>query len=149
MDNKDIKVLIFGLDGEMYATDIQKVERILGYEEPTILPDAPDFVKGVINHEDSVLPIISLCKKFKLGTEKRDDNNKIIVVKRAEKKFGIFVENVYEVRDVSSEFIEEAPEITNTAARNYINGLIKLEENIVIMLDLEKILTTEDEEDIF
>ncbi len=149
MGNQEVKVLIFGLDNEKYATNIVEVERILGYEEPTVLPEAPDFVKGVINYEDSVLPIISLGIKFKLGLEKASENTKIIVVKRKEKKFGIIVENVYEVRDVNSKLIEETPEITNTVQRQYINGLIKLKENIVIMLDLEKILSSEDENNIF
>lgn len=149
MASNENKMLIFGLNGEHYATDIKEVERILGYQEPTVLPDAPTFVKGVINYEQSILPIISLSKKFNLGEDKEDENRKIIVVKRNENKFGIIVENVYEVRDVSSDLMETAPPITATIDRKYIAGLIKLEDNIVILLDLEKILTSEDEENIF
>ena len=63
MASNENKMLIFGLNGEHYATDIKEVERILGYQEPTVLPDAPIFVKGVINYEQSILPIISLSKK--------------------------------------------------------------------------------------
>lgn len=143
------KIIIFGLNGEHYAADIQEVERILGYEEPTVLPEAPSFVKGVINHEDKILPIISLSKKFNIGERTDNESKKIIVVKRKEKKFGIIVDNVYEVRDIYDNIIENAPEITNTAERKYISGLIKLENKIVILLNLEKILSTEDEENIF
>lgn len=143
------KIIIFGLNGEYYAADIQEVERILGYEEPTVLPEAPSFVKGVINHEDKILPIISLSKKFNIGERTDNESKKIIVVKRKEKKFGIIVDNVYEVRDIYDNIIENAPEITNTAERKYISGLIKLENKIVILLNLEKILSTEDEENIF
>jgi len=149
MASNENKMLIFGLNGEHYATDIKEVERILGYQEPTSLPDAPTFVKGVINYEQTILPIISLSKKFNLGEDRESENRKIIVVKRNENKFGIIVENVYEVRDISSELMEEAPPITATIDRRYIAGLIKLEENIVILLDLEKILSSEDEENIF
>ena len=149
MASNENKMLIFGLNGEHYATDIKEVERILGYQEPTVLPDAPIFVNGVINYEQSILPIISLSKKFNLGEDRKSENRKIIVVKRNENKFGIIVENVYEVRDVSSDLMETAPPITATIDRKYIAGLIKLEENIVILLDLEKILTSEDEENIF
>lgn len=149
MASNENKMLIFGLNGEHYATDIKEVERILGYQEPTVLPDAPIFVKGVINYEQSILPIISLSKKFNLGEDKESESRKIIVVKRNENKFGIIVENVYEVRDVSSDSMEEAPPITATIDRKYIAGLIKLENNIVILLDLEKILTSEDEGNIF
>lgn len=149
MTTDEVKMLIFGLDGEKYSTDIKAVERILGYEEPTLLPDAPSFVKGVINYEDGILPIISLSEKFNLGLDKESDTRQIIVVKRQEKKFGIIVENVYEVRDIDESLIEEAPAITGSKERKYIGGLIRLENNIVILLDLEKILTTQDEENIF
>lgn len=149
MANNEIKILIFGLNGEHYATDIKEVERILGYQEPTALPDAPIFVEGVINYEQTILPIISLSKKFNFGQDKESENRKIIVVKRKEKKFGIIVEHVYEVRDVESDLMEEVPPITTTIDKKYISGLIKLEDDIVILLDLEEILTSEDEENIF
>ncbi len=149
MANSEMKILIFGLNGEHYATNIKEVERILGYQEPTVLPDAPDFVKGVINYEQSILPIISLSKKFNFGQDKESENRKIIVVKRKENKFGIIVENVYEVKDVNSDLMEIAPAITTTIDKKYIAGLIKLEDNIVILLDLEKILSSEDEDNIF
>jgi purine-binding chemotaxis protein CheW len=149
MANNEIKMLIFGLNGEHYATDIREVERILGYQEPTVLPDAPSFVKGVINYEQTILPIISLSKKFNFGEDKESEERKIIVIKRDENKFGIIVENVYEVRDINSDLMEEAPAITATIDKKYISGLIKLKDNIVILLDLEKILSAEDENNIF
>ena len=111
MASNENKMLIFGLNGERYATDIKEVERILGYQEPTVLPDSPTFVKGVVNYEQSILPIISLSKKFNLGEDKESESRKIIVVKRNENKFGIIVENVYEVRDVNSDLMEVAPPI--------------------------------------
>jgi purine-binding chemotaxis protein CheW len=149
MASNENKMLIFGLNGERYATDIKEVERILGYQEPTVLPDSPNFVKGVINYEESILPIISLSKKFNLGDDKETESRKIIVVKRNENKFGIIVENVYEVRDINSDLMEVVPPITATIEKRYIAALIKLENNIVILLDLEKILSVEDEENIF
>lgn len=147
LDNR--KIIIFELNKECYAADIKEVERILGYEEPTVLPEAPHFVKGVINHEEKILPIISLSKKFNIGEGTNYESKKIIVVKRKEKKFGIIVDNVYEVRDIDGGCVENAPEITNTSERRYISGLIKLKNNIVILLDLEKILSIEDEDSIF
>ncbi len=149
MANNEIKMLIFGLNGEHYATDIKDVERILGYQEPTVLPDSPAFVKGVINHEESILPIISLSRKFNFGEDKKSENRKIIIVKRKEKKFGIIVESVYEVRDVNSDLMEAVPPITATIDKKYITGLIKLEDIIVILLDLEEILSSEEEDNIF
>lgn len=149
MADNDNKILIFGLSNEKYATNITEVERILGYVEPTVLPETPGFVKGVIDYEDSILPIISLTNKFNLGEEKISETTKIIVVKRKEKKFGVIVDNVYEVTAINNGNIEETPEITKTFERKYISGLIKLDNHIVILLDLDRILSSEDEDSIF
>lgn len=149
MADNDNKILIFGLSNEKYATNITEVERILGYVEPTVLPETPGFVKGVIDYEDSILPIISLTNKFNLGEEKISETTKIIVVKRKEKKFGAIVDNVYEVTDINNGNIEETPEITNAVERKYISGLMKLDNHIVILLDLDRILSSEDEDSIF
>lgn len=64
MENKEIKVLIFKINNQYYATDIKEVERILGYEVPTNLPDSPEFIEGVINHEGNILPVMSIAKKL-------------------------------------------------------------------------------------
>lgn len=84
LDNS--KIIIFELNGERYAADIKEVERILGYEEPTVLPEAPHFVKGVINHEEKILPIISLSKKFNIdeGTNYESKKNNSSQKKRKE-----------------------------------------------------------------
>lgn len=149
MADNENKVLIFGLGSEKYATNIKEVERILGYIEPTVLPETPQFVKGVIDYEDSILPIISLSKKFKLGEEKLTENTKIIVVKRKENKFGVIVDNVYEVSDIDENKVEKTPDITNSSERKYISGLINFNNQIVILLDLDKVLSSEDEDSIF
>ncbi|MGL4849662.1 MAG: chemotaxis protein CheW [Clostridium sp.] len=144
----NLKVLIFGLNGEYFATDIGQVERIIGYDKPTKIPEAPSFVEGVIKHEERIVPIINMNEKFCIEDNK-EENKKIIIIKREEKKFGIIVENVYEVKDIKDEEIEEAPEIVSNIRGSYIKGIVKLDERIIILLDLEKILKREDEEKIF
>lgn len=144
-----IKILIFSLNGEYYATDIMKVERILPYEECTMLPDVPYFVEGVINYEEKILPIINLNKKFKFSAEKNKEHSKVIVAKDEENKFGILVNEVYEVRDVESGLIENTPNVTTDIAQNYIEGLIKLEGKIIILLNFAEILSEEDINGIF
>ncbi len=146
--DQNLKILIFSLNNESFSTDINQVERIIGYEGPTPLPETPNFVQGVIKHEDKIVPIINMNKKFGF-VEKNDENKKIIIIKRDENKFGIIVDNVYEVKDVQESLLEEAPEITIGIGRKYIKGLIKLDERIVILLDLDKILKKEEEESIF
>ena len=145
---KEIKILVFKLRNEFYATDIMEVERILGYEEPTALPDSPSFLEGVINYENSVLPIINLVDKFKLKKEESLDK-KIIVVKRENGKFGILVDSVSEVINILEYEIKNPNSLSTLISQKYIKGLIKKKESIIIMLDLEKVLTAQEEEIIF
>lgn len=144
MENKEIKVLVFSINGEFYATDIMEVERIIGYEEPTRLPDAPDFVEGVITYEGNVLPIISLTKKFNLKVQEKKSDAKIIVTKQGDRKVGIIVDVVSEVKDINVGSIENPPEIAAGISKRYIKGLIKIDKKIIIFLNAYSILT-EDE----
>ncbi len=146
MNEKEIKILIFSLNGEYYATNIMEIERILGFEEPTVLPDAPDFVEGVINYEGSILPVVSLSKRFNLPSKIDNKDSKIIVVKQEENKIGIIVDIVSEVRDVNTKDIENPPEIATTISKRYIKGLIKIDKKILIFLNLGSILTEEEKQ---
>lgn len=141
MGSSDIKVLIFSINGENYATDIMEVERILGYEEPTKLPDAPEFVDGVINHEGNILPVISLAKRFNLPSSSIKDESKIIVAKQENSKIGIIVDLVSEVRDINTNTIETPPDIVAGISKRYIKGLIKIDKKIIIFLNLGTVLT--------
>ncbi|MFL0246807.1 chemotaxis protein CheW [Candidatus Clostridium stratigraminis] len=144
MENSQIKIVIFSINDENYAADIMEVERILGYEEPTKLPDAPEFVEGVINHEGSILPVISLAKKFNLPFSAIKEDSKIIVAKQASNKIGIIVDLVSEVRDVNSKTIETPPDIAAGISKRYMKGLIKIDKKIIIFLNLGTVLTEEE-----
>lgn len=146
---KELKILIFGLNNELYATDIMEVERILGYEISTELPESPGFLDGVIQYEDGVLPIINLANKFKLQSNNISDENKIIVVKRERDKFGVLVDNVSEVININEADIDTPRTVTTLVPQKYIRGLVKKENKIIIMLDLLKILTEEEEAVVF
>lgn len=144
MDNKELKVLIFSIGSNYYATDIMEVERILGYEEPTKLPDSPNFLQGVINYEGNILPVISVSKKFGIENKGNTSDIKIIVAKQDNYKTGIIVDLVLEVKDIKKENIEDAPELVGGISKRYIKGLIKIDNKIIIFLNLGAILT-EDE----
>jgi purine-binding chemotaxis protein CheW len=147
MENKEIKVLVFSINGEYYATDIMEVERIISYEEPTKLPDSPGFALGVITYEGNVLPVVSLARKFNLPYREKLEDSKIIVAKQENTKIGIIVDVVSEVKDINTKSIENPPEIVAGISKRYIKGLIKLDKKIIIFLNLATILT--DEEKLF
>lgn len=144
MNEPELKILIFVVGGEYYATDIGEVERILGYEDTTRLPDSPEFVDGLINYEGGILPILSIAKRFKLNDQELTHESKIIVSKQNDGKFGVIVNSVSEVKNVSKDNIENTPAVVSGLSKRYIKGLIKLDGKIIIFLNLANILTEEE-----
>ncbi|MDD3223545.1 MAG: chemotaxis protein CheW [Clostridium sp.] len=144
MNNSELKILVFTINGQSYATDISEVERILGYEKSTDLPDVPDFVDGIINYEDDVLPIISLAKRFNIKADSNLKEAKVIVTKYNGGKIGIIVNAVSEVKDIKDSDIKETPKIIGGISKRYIKGIINNDNSIVVMLDLSSILTEEE-----
>jgi purine-binding chemotaxis protein CheW len=142
------KVVVFKIDGEEFAADIMQVERILGYVEPTKIPESPSFIKGVIKYQGGILPIMDLKKRFNLPQTNLKDDPKIIVVKHNDKCIGLIVDMVSEVVDLKEEYIENAPEIVRGISNRYIKGIVKLDERIIIFIDTEKILSKEEIEKI-
>jgi len=144
MENTEIKVLIFSINGENYAANIMEVERILEYDAPTPLPDSPNFVEGVINYEGSILPVISLSQKFHFKKNVIGHGTKIIVSKQDNSKIGIIVDKVSEVKNINLTDVELPPEIAAGISKRYIQGLIKMKDAIIIFLNLRTILTEEE-----
>jgi purine-binding chemotaxis protein CheW len=138
------KVVIFKIENEEYAADIMQIDRILDYIEPTKIPEAPPFVKGIIKHQDRILPIIDLKTRMHLHDNVKDTDSKIIVVKNENKYIGLIVDLVSEVLDISSESVEETPEIIRCTLNKYVNGIVKLNNRIIILLDTEKIISIEE-----
>lgn len=135
------KILVFKIAGEEFAADIMQVERILGFSEPTKIPEAPQFVKGVIKYQGKIIPVIDLNIRLHLETTSLSNDSKIIIVKHNEMSIGLIVDMVSEVVDIVDEDIDDAPDIVKGISNKYIMGMIKLNERIIILLDTEKILT--------
>lgn len=137
------KVLVFKIGKEEFAADIMQVERILGFSEPTRIPEAPQFVRGVIKYQEGIIPVIDLNKRLNMELINFSQDAKIIVVKHNEMSIGLIVDMVSEVIDISDNDIEGAPDIVKGISNKYIMGIIKLNERIIVLLDTEKILTIE------
>lgn len=138
------KVVVFKIVGEEFASDIMQVERILGYIEPTNVPEAPAYIEGVIKYQDTILPVMNLKKKFNLRDLGICDDSKIIVVRHEGKSIGVIVDTVSEVMDVKDEVIEETPDIVRGISNKYISGMIKLDSRIIILVDTASILSKDD-----
>lgn len=138
------KVVIFQLNKEEFAININQVERILGYIEPTSIPESPVYIKGVIQYQDTILPIMDLKIRFNKLDRNSYVNPKIIVVKNNEQSIGLIVDDVEEVLDINAHEIESTPDIVKLNKNKYINGIIKKDNRIIMLLDAEKILSKEE-----
>ena len=138
------KVVIFKIENEEYAADIMQIEKILDYTEPVKIPETPPFIKGIIKYQDKILPIIDLKTKLHLSLNALNNDSKIIVVKNGNKYIGLIVDLVLEVIDISDENIEETPEIIRCILNKYVNGLVKLDNRLIILLDTDKIVSIEE-----
>ena len=148
MKQQEVKILVFKIKDEYYATNITEVERIIACVKTTKIPDSPEFVEGVINYEDNILPIISLAKIFKLPSSVIGEKSKIIVTKQNDSKIGIIVDVVSEVKDIALDNIEESPDIIKGISKRYIKGLIKIDGKIIIYLNISQILTDQEKKQI-
>ncbi len=137
------KYLTFMLDNEEYGIEILKVREIIGIMDITNVPQTPEFVEGVINLRGKVIPVIDLRTKFGLSRAEYNDQTCIIVVDVG-MMMGIIVDTVQEVHDIPSASIEPPPKLGGSVDTSFILGMGKVRDDVKILLDIDKVLTTED-----
>ncbi len=133
--------LTFTLGKEEYGVDILKVQEIRGYDAVTRLPDAPDYIKGVINLRGTIVPIIDMRVKFRLDA-KVDATTVMIVLNVADRVVGMVVDSVSDVVQLSSEQIRPMPDVGTGIDRRYLTGIGALDERMLILLDIEGLMTS-------
>lgn len=133
--------LVFSLGEEEYAVDILKVQEIRGYENVTRIANVPDFIKGVTNLRGVIVPIIDLRLKFSLENVEYGGQTVVIVVNVAERIVGIVVDGVSDVMSLTPEQIKPAPEFGVTLSSDYLNGIGSLDDRMLVLVDIEKLLT--------
>ncbi len=136
--------VIFNLGNEEYGVDIMKVKEISEFKESTKVPNAPYFVDGIINLRGEIIPIVNLKKRFNIDNNDVDSDTRIIVINLNERNVGFVVDEASQVLRINDNDIDPAPEIIAGIERQYITGVGKVDEKIIILLDLEKILTDEE-----
>ncbi|MGR3304000.1 MAG: chemotaxis protein CheW [Candidatus Scalindua sp.] len=138
------KFLTFVLGSEVYGIEILKVREIIKLMDITTVPRTPDYLKGVINLRGKVIPIVDLRSKFIMPEVEHTQETCIIVAEVNQTSIGIIVDSVSEVSNINSGEIEDAPHLGQNIDTNFILGLGKTKERIVILLDIEKVLSSED-----
>jgi purine-binding chemotaxis protein CheW len=139
-----IQVVSFHLDREEYGVDISQVQEIIRMVEITHVPRAPHFMEGVINLRGQLIPIIDLRTRFSMPRAEHTKSTRIIVTEIGNKRVGIVVDGVSEVLNIPMEQIEEAPEIITGAGSEYIQGVGKVNERLIILLDLTMVISSEE-----
>lgn len=138
------QLVVFELAGENYGLDIAAVEGIIKMQAITKMPQAPAFVEGVTNLRGLVVPVIDLRNRFGLPAQDATRNTRIVVVYMGSTKVGMVVDGVSQVLHVQDEWVEPPPPMVTTANSAFIKGIAKLEGQLIILLDLTKVLSMDE-----
>ena len=142
--NPVIQLVGFRLDDEDYAIAITKIQEIILIKPITRIPQVPDFIEGLINLRGSVIPIVNLRKQFGLLPRELDDETRIIVVNVHDKTVGCIVDAVTQVMRINRDQIQPPPLGVLAVNHQYLAGLAKLDDRLMIILDIEKLFEAEE-----
>lgn len=138
------KVIVFQLVDEEYAVSVEQVGSIERLEKITRVPRTAPFVKGVINLRGVVTPIIDLRNRFGMEETPHTESTRIIIIQLEEMEVGLIVDAANDVIDIPVDRIETAPEVVGSVNVDYIEGVAKLDDRLLLLLNIQKVLTTED-----
>jgi purine-binding chemotaxis protein CheW len=138
------QVVRFMVGRESFGVEIGMVQEIVTLPEITRVPETPDFLEGIINLRGKIVSVIDLRKKLKFDGAGRNKKNRILVTEIGGKIVGLIVDEVSEVLRLSPDNIEPPPEMVNSNGARCITGIGKLEDRIILLLDLAKVLSTDE-----
>ncbi len=142
--DKPLEFLAFTLGKEEYGIDIQKVQELRGYETVTRIANAPEFIKGVMNLRGIIVPVIDMRIRFKLGEPTYDQFTVVVILNIGARVMGMVVDSVSDVTTLTREQIKPAPEMGTTFEAGHLIGLGTLESRMLILLDIEKMMSSPD-----
>jgi purine-binding chemotaxis protein CheW len=140
-----LQVVSFQLGQEEYAIEITKVKEIILHGGVTKVPQMPDFIEGIINLRGNVIPVIDLRKRFGLPVGAVDEHTRIMVSRMDTKIIGLIVDSVSQVLKIPKAQIQPPPETIAGLAGEYLVGVGKLEDKMIMVLDIEKIITSSEQ----
>ena len=136
------EVLVFVLGREEYGVDILKVQEIRGYEKVTPIPSAPDYLKGVMNLRGVIVPVIDMRVKFKMPEVRYDTFTVVVILRIAGRVIGLVVDAVSDVVHFAESDVRAAPQLGSLVDGSFIAGLATQGERMVLLLDIEKLLSS-------
>ncbi len=134
----------FSLGGEEYGIEITKVQEIIGYQGFTRIPNVPEFIRGVLNLRGTVVPVVDLRKKFAMEEKEYNKFTVIIILEAVERIMGIIVDAISDVVTLATKDIQEAPSFAVNVRTDFISGMGKRDGKLIILLDMDKVLSHEE-----
>lgn len=147
-NDPSIQWVTFKLEGEKYGIKVMQVQEVLRMNEIAPVPGAPDYVLGIINLRGNVVTVIDTRKRFGLPVKEPDDSTRIVIVEAENQIVGILVDSVAEVANLRTSEIETAPNVGNDESSKYIQGVSSQEGELLILVDVNKLLTDEEWEEV-
>ncbi|WP_022662768.1 chemotaxis protein CheW [Paucidesulfovibrio longus] len=145
-DDELIQLVTFRIGEEEFGVDILAVQEIIRTMAITKVPKAPDFVEGVINLRGKVIPIVDLRRRFGMAARDSDKHSRIIVIETGMVIVGFMVDSVSEVLRIPAGTIEAPPAVVSGLESDYIDGVGKLDDRLLIMLDLDRLLSGQEKD---
>ncbi len=142
---KEYQLVVFALGAEEFGVDIAQIREIVRLVQITYIPKAPVFIEGVVNLRGQVVAVIDLAKRLGVVSKPRGESTRIVILELGENVVGMVVDSVSEVLRIPVENIEEVPHIIDTEVpEHYISGVGKLKDRLLVLLNLDKVLTLEE-----
>jgi purine-binding chemotaxis protein CheW len=143
-----LQLVSFHIGDAEFAVDILNIQGINRMIEVTTVPNSPDYIDGIINLRGKVIPIVNLRRRLGMPEKEHDKNTRFIVVEVMQKVIGFIVDSVNEVLRINKSITEPPPEMVAGVDSKFITAIGKLEDRLLILINLEKILTTSEHEEI-
>jgi len=144
VDDPVLQWVTFRLDGETYGINVMQVQEVLRYTEVAPVPGAPSYVLGIINLRGNVVAVIDTRQRFGLVTEEITDNTRIVIIETEMNVVGILVDSVAEVVYLRQSEMEKTPNVGSDEASRFIQGVCHKNDELLILVELEKLLTDEE-----
>lgn len=145
---KEIQLACFRIGTELYALDIMRIREIIRPQKLTAVPRAPAFIEGVINLRGVVIPVVDMRRRFGQDIPPENRHNRVIICNVIGKILGLMVDEVAEVRRYTRDDIQPAPQFLKGKGAEFFLGVCRRDDELVMVLDLEKILSTEEQIDL-
>jgi purine-binding chemotaxis protein CheW len=141
---EELQLVVFSLGREEFAVEVTQVREIMRMEEITRMPKSPPFVEGIINLRGQIIAVVDLAKRLNIEAAEKSAETRIIVVEAEKVKVGMIVDSVSEVLRVSGDEVEASPTLAADMSAAFLQGVVKKDNRLIILLDLTRVLSLEE-----